>query len=594
VVTRRDCFRSSGIMRSGTRDDTLYHIHWMGQSLATGTYDTQNWGGDQGPCLNPVSYGLRSLMFSGGVRVGIQPYVGNVAVSVSLSVLSTLVPLVEVDDGNPVGGQSHAQTMCTALAQYLEQKTGKQFLFSGTAIDAERMTGINKGQPPYINALACVTAAMNWCRKRGIKYVFLCVCWEHGEADQSFNSATYQADLATIQANWQADVQAITGQRGTIPFFMTQQIDFPPAFTSGISTAWAELLGSLAAPQAIKVIHSKYHQQGNSDNIHRAPCVSKWAGAEYGKAIVQDRFQGILWQPIYPLRSVISGTSITTRFNVPVAPLVFDYAAVLQNNWPMGVSATGTATMKCVAAAVVAGGTSGFAVNDTITLTGGAFTTAIVLKVSSVTSGVVTGVTIQTAGSYTVLPANPVSQGSTSGAGVGTCTFTITWGVNSVTLTAAGNGYPAGTTVTFSGGAGSGATATANFTGNGTMAVPTITAPGTGYTSLPSVTFTGPAGMVNGGFSFWDDSASPPTITNAVIQGNGIDIVFTLSGTPTGSAGSQVLRYAWGTNINQNSYSTIGAARGNLRDSDPSIGPDGHPLFDFCAHFSQVVQAPGT
>jgi hypothetical protein len=64
-------------------------------------------------------------------------------------------------------------------------------------------------------------------------------------------------------------------------------------------------------------------------------------------------------------------------------------------------------------------GGSGYAVNDTITLAGGAFTTATVLKVTAVSAGAVTGVVIQTPGVYSVAPSPvvAVSQGSTSGSG---------------------------------------------------------------------------------------------------------------------------------------------------------------------------------
>ena len=77
-------------------------------------------------------------------------------------------------------------------------------------------------------------------------------------------------------------------------------------------------------------------------------------------------------------------------------------------------------------AAVVSGG-SGYAVNNTITLAGGTFTTAAVLKVTSVSGGAVTGVSVQTPGSYSAPPkptqsltVNPaVAQASTSGSGTG-------------------------------------------------------------------------------------------------------------------------------------------------------------------------------
>lgn len=70
----------------------------------------------------------------------------------------------------------------------------------------------------------------------------------------------------------------------------------------------------------------------------------------------------------------------------------------------------------------VAGG-SGYAVNDTITLTGGTGT-ACVLRVATVSSGAIRSVTVQTPGSYTVLPGSPTAQGTTSGSGTG-ATFAL-------------------------------------------------------------------------------------------------------------------------------------------------------------------------
>ena len=84
-----------------------------------------------------------------------------------------------------------------------------------------------------------------------------------------------------------------------------------------------------------------------------------------------------------------------------------------------------------IGASVSAGG-SGHAVGDILTLTGGTFSTAAKLKVLSVTAGAVTAATVLEPGSYTAQPTNPVSVGSTTGAGTG-ATFTLTWGAkNSV------------------------------------------------------------------------------------------------------------------------------------------------------------------
>jgi len=84
-----------------------------------------------------------------------------------------------------------------------------------------------------------------------------------------------------------------------------------------------------------------------------------------------------------------------------------------------------SASSSKLTSVVVAGGGVDYAVNDTITLTGGTASTQAVLKVLTVTGTAVATVQIVNAGSYTSFPANPVSQGSSSGAGTG-ATFTIT------------------------------------------------------------------------------------------------------------------------------------------------------------------------
>ena len=77
-----------------------------------------------------------------------------------------------------------------------------------------------------------------------------------------------------------------------------------------------------------------------------------------------------------------------------------------------GLTAVPTA-LKAVSATVVNGGTSGFANADTVTLANG-----VVLTVSSVSSGVVTGVTVSTvrdaSPSHVVASTNPVAKTATS------------------------------------------------------------------------------------------------------------------------------------------------------------------------------------
>jgi hypothetical protein len=79
-----------------------------------------------------------------------------------------------------------------------------------------------------------------------------------------------------------------------------------------------------------------------------------------------------------------------------------------------------------VSAASVQAGGSGYAVGDTITLTGGTAITQAVLTVATLSGSAVATVTVTYPGNYTTKPSDPVSQGSTSGIGSG-ATFNLTW-----------------------------------------------------------------------------------------------------------------------------------------------------------------------
>jgi hypothetical protein len=122
-----------------------------------------------------------------------------------------------------------------------------------------------------------------------------------------------------------------------------------------------------------------------------------------------------------------------------------------------GVQATATCTVGTNAFAVSAGGT-GYTVGDTLTVVGGTGTAAT-FTVATLSGSAVATVTAANAGSYSVVPTNPVS--TTGGTGSG-CTINITgYSVTSggFTITNAGSGYIEQPTVTFSGGGGSGAAA---------------------------------------------------------------------------------------------------------------------------------------
>jgi hypothetical protein len=95
-------------------------------------------------------------------------------------------------------------------------------------------------------------------------------------------------------------------------------------------------------------------------------------------------------------------------------------------SWDVG-NTNQSGSIACTAN--VNSGGSLYAAGDTITLTGGTGTKAVV-TVLSVSAGVITAAYISTPGNYSVLPSNPVAQGSTSGSGTG-ASFNISFSNNS-------------------------------------------------------------------------------------------------------------------------------------------------------------------
>jgi hypothetical protein len=130
-----------------------------------------------------------------------------------------------------------------------------------------------------------------------------------------------------------------------------------------------------------------------------------------------------------------------------------------------GVQAIATANMY-LASFSIAGGGTGYTVNDVLTVVGGTNLDPIQLTVSAVSAGVITAVTTLTYGYYSVFPSSPVSV--TGGTGSGATFNLLTWGFSGASITNAGSGYVEQPTVTFSGGGGSGAAAYATV-GSGTV-----------------------------------------------------------------------------------------------------------------------------
>lgn len=143
-------------------------------------------------------------------------------------------------------------------------------------------------------------------------------------------------------------------------------------------------------------------------------------------------------------------------------------------------------TSKLVSAAINNGG-SGYALSSTfnVTVAGGTAATAALVNVSTDGTGVITTInSVNTAGSYTVLP-SLVGNAVTGGTGTG-LTLDLTFGVNTISITTAGSYTVNSTSFTQASTSGSGTGATFN---TGLFGVNTLTVAAAGsYTVNPTLT----------------------------------------------------------------------------------------------------------
>lgn len=127
--------------------------------------------------------------------------------------------------------------------------------------------------------------------------------------------------------------------------------------------------------------------------------------------------------------------------------------------------ATATATAKVVSVTLGGGAGAGgqdYAEGDVVTVDGGTAGTAATINVLTVnaTGGALT-LSINTAGSYTVLPT--LANNAPTGGNGTSLAVNLSYGVNDVTVTANGSGYTSAPSVAFGGAGGTGATGAATL-----------------------------------------------------------------------------------------------------------------------------------
>lgn len=284
------------------------HLLCTGQSLSIGSGGT--------PALS-LEQPFKNQMFSAGVIPG-------------GTGLTALAPLVE----------AKVETMSSGLANLVTQLARDEVLKGATppedshdllvschGVGGQPYSALKKGTTPYANGIAQVKAALALAGKAGQSYGVRAVTVVHGEADHVKSNAAYAADLAEWQADYEKDVQALTGQTLPVPILHTQMSSWTKYGQTVSSIPVQQLAASVESKGRIQLVGPKYFLP-YTDGVHLTNHGYRQLGEYYAKAYRVAILEGKRWEPLRPLAVSRAGATITVRFHVPTPPLVLDTTLV--------------------------------------------------------------------------------------------------------------------------------------------------------------------------------------------------------------------------------------------------------------------------
>ncbi len=282
------------------------HTLSTGQSLSVGAE------GD--PALS-TSQPYANLMFTNGVYSFV-------------NFSAPLIPLVEGTSPYTVETMSSAlANLTTEMAADLGIDPYVQLVSTHGAGGTE-YAGIKKGTAPYEQGMDQLAGAKAHADDDELTYVVRCVTVVHGESDYYVTNHNYDADMVEFQADYEADVQAVTGQTLDVPMFHSQ--------VSSMAQTWIPLLqlkAHIDAPGKVILVGPKYHlPQAGGASVHLSNEGYRQMGEEYAKAYRKVILQGGTWEPLRPKTVTRDGAVITIVFHVPVPPITLDTTIVAMSN----------------------------------------------------------------------------------------------------------------------------------------------------------------------------------------------------------------------------------------------------------------------
>ncbi|MCA9661819.1 MAG: hypothetical protein KC486_26000, partial [Myxococcales bacterium] len=211
------------------------------------------------------------------------------------------------------------------LTAELELAEGRPHVVAASAhgISGTPYVNLKKGTASFAAGMTQVAAAAQIAADQGDTLAVRAVTIIHGESDHLGGNLLYADNLLEWQADYEADVTAITGQVHPVPMFLCQMSSWTRYNSATSPIPYAQLDAADTRPDRIFVVGPKYFLP-YVDGVHLSGDGERWLGEHYAKAYRRVLIDGQPWVPLRPRALTRDGAVITVDFDVPAPPLVLD------------------------------------------------------------------------------------------------------------------------------------------------------------------------------------------------------------------------------------------------------------------------------
>lgn len=285
------------------------HFNSYGQSLST--------GGSNGQPTTIVSKVQKydSVMPNFGVR----------SIDYKTKTATKFVPLVEKLSRSTALGETLCSGSCEMFSQAMETKAFRLHA-AASGQGSSTVLDLSKGTTAYQRLIKDIQTANTIAGKEGKTFSVGAIGWTQGEKDYNNNTSynDYKLRLKQLNTDVNNDVALITFQGTSIPFIIGQVSSHnrAPDSMADPNIALAQLDLGINHPN-FTLATPMYMLDYWPDNTHMNATGYRILASYYGYAMKKFLIDGVK-NFIYPKEYYLEGTTLVIKFNVPMAPLVFD------------------------------------------------------------------------------------------------------------------------------------------------------------------------------------------------------------------------------------------------------------------------------